>query len=261
VYLEPVPDDTTLIRWAALLQPATLERFNQRVTALATALKVTHGRKLRTDGTVVESNIHAPSDSSLLVDGVRVLGRTLTRAKAVLGEAAAEIGEAFRNRLRSARRTARQIGEHVSRRSAAAQATAKKAYRRLVQTAQATIAQVAQVLPALQAHVTLAAQALAATLETFGPRVEQVIEQTVRRVFQEEQVPAPEKIVSLFDWTLDKSSGIRVTVAKLGHGHSAPTSAAPTVSRRAPPGSAATCGCLARPAGCLEQQLVRTFAS
>src|SRR3972149_1685986 len=43
------------------------------------------------------------------------------------------------------------------------------------------------------------AEALAATLETFGPRVEQVMEQTVRRVFQEEQVPAPEKIVSLFE--------------------------------------------------------------
>src|SRR3970040_373934 len=139
VYLETVPDDTTLIRWAGLIQPATLERFNQRVTALATALKVTRGRKLRTDGSVVETNIHAPSDSSLLVDGVRVLGRTLTRAKAVLGEAAAELGEAFRNRIRSARRTARQIGEHVSRRSAAAQATAQTAYRRLGHTDPAEI--------------------------------------------------------------------------------------------------------------------------
>ena len=199
VYLETVPDDTTLIRWAGLIQPATLERFNQRVTALATALKVTRGRKLRTDGSVVETNIHAPSDSSLLVDGVRVLGRTLTRAKAVLGAAAAELGEAFRNRIRSARRTARQIGEHVSRRSAAAQATAQQAYRRLVQTAQATIAQVKHGLPALQAHLTLEAHALAATLETFVPRVEHVIEQTVRRVFNEEQVPAQEKIVSIFE--------------------------------------------------------------
>ena len=86
VYLKPVPDDTTLIRWAALIQPDTLEEFNQRLTQLARQLKVTRGRKLRTDGTVVETNIHPPSDSSLLADSVRVLGRTLSRARQVLGE-------------------------------------------------------------------------------------------------------------------------------------------------------------------------------
>jgi len=60
VYLNEVPDDTTLIRWAALVQPGTLEQFNQRLTELAGQLKVTKGRKLRTDGTVVETNIHPP---------------------------------------------------------------------------------------------------------------------------------------------------------------------------------------------------------
>ena len=74
VYLQDVPDDTTLIRWAKLIQPRTLEKFNQRLTQLAVQLKVTRGRKLRTDGTVVETNIHPPSDSSLLADSVRVLG-------------------------------------------------------------------------------------------------------------------------------------------------------------------------------------------
>jgi transposase, IS5 family len=86
VYFNEVPDDTTLIRWAGLIQPETLERFNRRLTQLATQLKVTKGRKLRTDGTVVETNIHHPSDSSLLADSVRVLGRTLRRAKEVLKE-------------------------------------------------------------------------------------------------------------------------------------------------------------------------------
>jgi hypothetical protein len=81
VYFNEVPDDTTLIRWAGLIQPETLERFNHRLTQLARQLKVTKGRKLRTDGTVVETNIHHPSDSSLLADSVRVLGRTLRRAQ------------------------------------------------------------------------------------------------------------------------------------------------------------------------------------
>jgi transposase, IS5 family len=57
------------------------------VLALAVAHKLTRGRKLRMDGMVVETNIHYPTDSSLLADGVRVLGRSLTRAKAVVGQA------------------------------------------------------------------------------------------------------------------------------------------------------------------------------
>jgi len=50
IYLNPVPDDTTLMRQANLIQPETLERFNARLTALAQAAKITKGRKLRTDG-------------------------------------------------------------------------------------------------------------------------------------------------------------------------------------------------------------------
>ena len=45
LYLEPAPDDTTLIRWAGLIGPETLERLNERVVALARSLKLTRGRK------------------------------------------------------------------------------------------------------------------------------------------------------------------------------------------------------------------------
>ena len=60
VYLQPVPDDTTLIRWANLIGPATVAALNDRVVALAQAARVTRGRKLRIDGTVVETNIRYP---------------------------------------------------------------------------------------------------------------------------------------------------------------------------------------------------------
>ncbi len=79
VYLEKVPDDTTLIRWANLIQPMTLQRRLDHVVEWARELKVTRGRKLRMDGTVVETNIHHPTDSTLLQDGVRVLGRLIAR--------------------------------------------------------------------------------------------------------------------------------------------------------------------------------------
>jgi IS5 family transposase len=199
VYLNDVPDDTTLVRWANLIQAATLEKFNDRLTALATQLQVTRGRKLRTDGTVVETNIHPPSDSSLLADSVRVLGRTLSRAKAVLKEQTNLGREVFRNRVRSVRRLARQVGEAMRKGGETAQTQGKAAYRRLVQATEATIRQAEQVCAALQKQGTDEAQKLAESLATFLPRAEQVVAQTVRRIFAGEQVPAPEKIVSIFE--------------------------------------------------------------
>src|SRR6476469_10418366 len=83
IYFERVPDASTLIRWANLIQPTTLHQLLDHIVDLARQLKVTRGRKLRIDGTVVETNIHHPSDSTLLYDGVRVLGRTLRKAKQI----------------------------------------------------------------------------------------------------------------------------------------------------------------------------------
>jgi len=199
VYLQDVPDDTTLIRWAGLIQPGTLKQFNVRLTELACQLKVTRGRKLRTDGTVVESNIHPPSDSSLLADSVRVLGRTLVRTKQVLGERTDLGQEVFRNRIRSVRRLARQVGESMRRRSEQAKTEGKSAYRKLIWATEATIEQAQQVLPVLQKQVTDQAKKLAQILSTFIPRAQQVVAQTVRRVLQQEKVPASEKIVSIFE--------------------------------------------------------------
>lgn len=136
VYLNPVPDDTTLIRWANLLHPQTLHDLLDHVVALAHRLRVTRGRKLRSDGTVVESDIHHPTDSSLLADGVRVLSRTLARARRVVEATARHTGQAakalFRNRWRSARRTARAISEAARRGTKETDACCRQAYRKLV---------------------------------------------------------------------------------------------------------------------------------
>src|SRR3982750_2938636 len=118
VYLERVPDDTTLIRWAKLIQPETLHQLLDHVVNLARQLKVIHGRKLRIDGTVVETNIHHPSDSTLLHDGVRVRSRVLTRAKRVLRDGTALARDAFQDRTRSARRQMQRITATARQRGA-----------------------------------------------------------------------------------------------------------------------------------------------
>src|SRR3954468_22260910 len=108
VYLEKVPDDTTLIRWANTIGPETVHELNDRVVQLARSLKVTRGRKLRVDTTAAETDIHFPTDSGLVGDGVRVVSRLLRRARAVLGEAASGLGEAFRSRVRTVRKLSQQ---------------------------------------------------------------------------------------------------------------------------------------------------------
>ena len=199
VYFNTVPDHTTLSRFALDIEPETLHAFNERVTAIATELKVTRWRKLRTDGTVVETNIAYPRDSKLLADGVRVLSRTLKRAKAIVQETAQVTAETFRDRTRSARNQARRIANYARQRSKNAKAGMKKAYQRLVKVTQASIQQAQMVLQVLRAQSSQAAARIVEVLETFIPRVEQTVDQTVRRVFLEESVPAREKIVSLFE--------------------------------------------------------------
>ena len=199
IYFEPVLDHTNLNRWALLIQPETLHAFNARLTTIATSLKVTRGRKLRTDGTVVETPIHYPTDSSLLADGVRVLSRTLKRAKAIVSQTAEVTSATFRDRTRTARHQARQIVNGARQKSAAAKAAMQQTYRQLISLTQASVQQAQTVLMALQTQPEPTAQKLATTLTSFIPRVERVLAQAVGRVINGEMVPSAQKIVSLFE--------------------------------------------------------------
>ena len=169
------------------------------MVALARRLAVTRGRKLRLDGTVVETTIHHPSDSSLLADGVRVLSRALRRARTVLGEAAGGGRELFRTRLRSVRRLVRSLHRLGRRKGDAAARAMREAYARLIAVARKTHAQAARVGAALRERPEPSARRLARQLDVYLPRVERAIAQAVRRVLGGETVPAGEKIVSLFE--------------------------------------------------------------
>ena len=199
VYAMRVPDATTLIRWATLIQPATLQHLLDHVVDLARQNRVTRGRKLRLDSTVVATNIHYPVDSTLLADGARVLTRTIQRAKALLAPPVARGRTIFRNRLGTVRRVTKQLIDATRRRGEAATEQVREGYQQLVRVTQQVVEQAQQVQAQLQPQRDRAAQRLLDTLETFVPRVEQVISQTTRRVLQGETVPASEKVVSLFE--------------------------------------------------------------
>jgi IS5 family transposase len=200
VYLERVPDDTTLIRWANTIGPGTLQGLNDRVVQLARSLKVTRGRKLRVDTTAVETDIHFPTDSGLIGDGVRVVSRLLRRARAALGEAAADLGEAFRSRVRSVRRLSQQLHRIARRKNEQGRAALKAAYGRLVAIGKRTAAQGRRVLGVLREQGDdPGARRLAERLAEVLPRLDQATRQAERRVLEEDSVPSGEKLVSLFE--------------------------------------------------------------
>jgi IS5 family transposase len=199
VYLRPIPDDTTLIRWANLIGPQTVAQLNDRVVELARSLRVTRGRKLRVDSTVVETTIHHPTDSRIVGDGVRVLSRLVRRAKAVVGAAADLSKEAFRTRTRSVRRLAQRVHRVARRKGEAAAEELRDVYRRLLTVARQSQRHATRVRDALRTIGGTTAERLVAQLEQFLPRVEQAITQANRRVLGGETVPATAKIVSLFE--------------------------------------------------------------
>ena len=97
---ERVPDAKTLIRLARLLDEPVLKDVLARLVALGRERRVVRGRRLRVDTTVVETNMHYPTDATLLADGVRVLTRTLRR-----------IGGRVRERTRSVARRVFEIAQ------------------------------------------------------------------------------------------------------------------------------------------------------
>lgn len=197
----PCPDYSTLRDREALIRAATLHRLNDRIVRLAQRESVTHGRKLRADGSVIETHIHYPTDSSLLADSVRVLGRTLADARRLLKPRTAADKCLFRDAHRQAKHLARQIAQRLrgTKGKKRPEKQALRRYRQLVKVTERSVAHAWDIVLRLEKHGTRAALALSATLQHYLPLVQQVINQATRRVFQGEAVPASDKIVSLFE--------------------------------------------------------------
>ena len=83
---EKIPDAKTMGRLGQALGPEVVESVHKRLVGIACEKTVVRGRKLRVDTTVVKTNIHYPTDSSLLDDGVRVLTRTMQRLSIAVKE-------------------------------------------------------------------------------------------------------------------------------------------------------------------------------
>ena len=92
-----MPDAKTMGRWGVALGPQVIKQIHERMVKIAQDKGVAAGRRMRVDTTVVETNIHYPTDSSLLGDGVRVLTRTMKKITKIAGAAGAKLRDRSRS--------------------------------------------------------------------------------------------------------------------------------------------------------------------
>jgi IS5 family transposase len=192
-----VPDAKTMARLGQLIGPEVIEELHQRIVQLAQEHGVTRGRKLRVDTTVVETNIHYPTDSSLLGDGTRVLTRTMKKIE----QKAGGLKRKVRDRMRSVRKQVLAIALSTRYLGPEGEARRKKQYgellsltRKIVNQAQRILEEVKKVPRAGR----VALGSLVETLATMTGRVQQVMKQTKLRIFAG-VTKSQEKIASMFE--------------------------------------------------------------
>jgi transposase, IS5 family len=194
-----VPDAKTILKIARALGPDVIEDLHRRVVDVAKRAGVTHGRRFRIDTTVVETNVHYPTDSSLLRDGVRVLTRTMHRASAALGDARSRV----RNRLRSVGRRVLIIGRQA--RSPETRDALVHSYRRLMATTRAVmrdaetmVRRISQRLRTAPAATASALRLARQQLHAMQPLIRRILDQTRARLLGGD-IHVPDKVLSVFE--------------------------------------------------------------
>jgi IS5 family transposase len=194
-----VPDAKTILKIAGAMGPDVIEQLHRQVVEVAKRAGVTHGRRFRIDTTVVETNVHYPTDSTLLQDGVRALTRTMHQGCAALGEPSRRI----RNRLRSVAR--RCIAIRLQSRREEQRPALVRSYRRLMSTTHAVLRDAGTMVRRLGQHVRTATATTARRvrrvqhrLRELRPIVERVLDQTGARIVGGD-VHVPDKVLSVFE--------------------------------------------------------------
>jgi IS5 family transposase len=196
------PDDKTMGRLARQLRPEVIRQIHDRVVAMAKEEKIVQGRRMRVDTTVVETNIHYPTDSALLGDGVRVL----TRAMKKIDNIAGEVGANLRDRSRSVKLRTLEIARAARSKVPQSQEKLKKAYGKLLDATQRVMGQAKrfsqEIAQGIKRSADILQQAalegLRKEIDAMLPGVRQVVQQTKARIFGGD-TRSEGKIFSLFE--------------------------------------------------------------
>jgi IS5 family transposase len=177
------------------ISPDTWKAINRIFVAYGQDKEIEKGRQVRIDCTVVSSNIHEPTDSSLLWDCVRVLTRTLRR----INERFDDLQIPFSDHTKRAKR--RMLGVMNAKKEKAR----KQQYEDLLTVTHKTVNYAQNAVSLLSTHpfknlcLIESALGIAEELGEVIRLTHRIIDQTTRRVIYGETVPSSEKIVSIFE--------------------------------------------------------------
>jgi IS5 family transposase len=202
VYAGKVPDAKTLGRQARALGPEVIEQIQQRMVELAVENKVVQGRRMRVDTTVVETNIHYPTDSSLLGDGTRVLTRLMKKVTGLTGAA----GTRMRDRSRSVKLRVLDIARAARSKAPQSREKLKQSYRKLLDSTGRVVGQAKRFSQEIAEGVKrcsdltqkVALEGLRKKIDAMLPLVKQVIRQTKARIVDGD-TRTEGKIFSIFE--------------------------------------------------------------
>jgi len=197
---EATPTYSAFSRLFAVLSPAVTEQIHQRVVGLAREQGAASGRKIRVDSTAIETNVHYPTDSTLLGDGIRVLSRSLKRMAAECQAGVLEVvnhGRAVKHRLLEISRAAKSLTQASRQRM-------QESYQKLLGLTRSAVRQAGLALRRCESGrlpvvgSVLRMEVQAGQLRHFLPLVEKVITQTQERVFEGNR-HVEGKVLSLFE--------------------------------------------------------------
>jgi len=197
VGMEKVPDAKTLVRLGQVIGAETIAELQDRIVALAQERGVIQGRRMRVDTTVVETNVHYPTDSGLLSDGARVL----TRAMKKIASKSGGLKRKVRDRTRSVRKRVMAIAQASRHKGEEGERKRQREYRQLLRLTRQILNDSKRVLgevEAMSARRRRAVQGLREELEMMANRVRRVVRQTRARVL-EGITQFPDKLLSLFE--------------------------------------------------------------
>lgn len=182
-----VPDAKTMGRWGVALGVDVVKQVHDRIVQIAQDKGVVSGRRMRVDTTVVETNIHHPTDSTLLGDGVRVLIRTMKK----ITEIAGEVGTKLRDRSRGVKLRLLEIARIARAKGPVNYERLKQGYRRLLSSTSRVVGQANRFSKEISDGTKrsrnilkqIALEGLREDLEEMLPLVRRVMHQTRQRIF------------------------------------------------------------------------------
>jgi transposase, IS5 family len=197
-----MPDAKTMGRWGLAIGPQVLRQIHDRMLKIAHDNGVVAGRRMRVDTTVVESNIHHPTDSTLLGDGVRVLTRAMKKITDIVGA----VGTKLRDRSRSVKLRLFEIARIARAKGPLNRDRLQQRYRRLLDTTSRVVGQAKRFSKEISDGVKGAAdvlqqitlEGLRENLDRMIPLVRLVMHPTRARIFHGD-THVEGKILSVFE--------------------------------------------------------------